>query len=214
MASVESIGELVRRLRKERGLNQKQLALYSGVSRSWVAAVENGTIARPRPDLLQAIAPRLNVAAASLLSAAGYPTESAPELLQRSPREIALELLATLNRQEQAVYAVPVSGIASAGPGGLQDDYGFVGQPQLRPELRMLTVTGSCMAPLIHPGDVVVVDTEASYREGSIVAATRGEQVIVKRFHDKELRGEDGTVERAIDWTIVGVVIRFQRPLE
>lgn len=209
-----TLGQLVRHLRDQRGLTQGQLAIYAKVERSWLSVVEIDRVKQPGRDRLERLARVLDVPAETLLAAAGYEVGRAPERRERTPEEIMLELQAAIRRErEEAVYAVPVEGIASAGPGAYQDEHAYVGQAQLRPELRRLVVTGDCMKGTIEPGDVVIVDIEASYREGQIVAARRGDQVIVKRFHGEELRGDDGRVERTSDWTIVGVVVVYQRGL-
>lgn len=209
-----AIGTLVKRLREERGFTQGQLATYANVSRSWVALVERHKRPRPDPDLLRQVARALQVPAETLMAAAGYRVTPLPMPNRRTPEELMTEAMAALRRErEEAVYAVPVEGVASAGPGAYQDDHAYIGQAELKPELRRLTVTGDCMRGTIEPGDVVIVDVEASYREGQVVAARKGDRVIVKRFHGDELRGDDGTVERAADWTIVGLVIARQQPL-
>lgn len=43
--SIETLGRTIRRLRKERGFTQAQLAAQVGISRATVSGIENNTIA-------------------------------------------------------------------------------------------------------------------------------------------------------------------------
>lgn len=62
---VEALGRTIRRLRKERGLTQAQLATQVGISRATVSGIENNTIAelgiRKYEKLLNALGHTLTV---------------------------------------------------------------------------------------------------------------------------------------------------------
>lgn len=108
----------------------------------------------------------------------------------------------------------PVGGVASGGPGSFQDDYTHIPPAQADETKQILYVVGNCMAPRIEPGDAVIVDMEGSPREGRIVVAQRGEQIVVKRYYGDELRGDDGSVLPLAGWDVVGVVIGTIKPEE
>lgn len=67
-----SIGEYIEELRKEKGLNMRQLSDLSGVSLSALSRIESGDRKKPRPLLLKAIAPHLGVSYEQLMVEAGY----------------------------------------------------------------------------------------------------------------------------------------------
>jgi transcriptional regulator with XRE-family HTH domain len=54
-------GEAVRRLRRERGVSQKQMAAALGVTPAYLSALENGHRGRPSFDFLQRIAGYFNI---------------------------------------------------------------------------------------------------------------------------------------------------------
>src|SRR5438552_13311634 len=68
----ESIGALVRRLRRARGLQQHDLAGLASVGRSWLSQLELDRMERPDPERLGRLAESLGVEAARLLNVAGY----------------------------------------------------------------------------------------------------------------------------------------------
>ena len=67
-----NIGEYLEILRKEKGLNMKQLSDLSGVSLSAVSRIESGERIKPRPIILKALAPHLGVSYEQLMAKAGY----------------------------------------------------------------------------------------------------------------------------------------------
>jgi transcriptional regulator with XRE-family HTH domain len=71
----ETVGDMIRRLRDEKGLRQEELARDASVSRSWLAKVETGKTLRPEHDYLVRVAAALGVPANRLLEAAGYQIE-------------------------------------------------------------------------------------------------------------------------------------------
>lgn len=97
----ETIGQMLKRLRKERGLTQGQLAEFAGVSRSWVSLVEKGIRKKPEPDYLRHVARVLRVPVDTLLSVAGYEVNPLPIRDERSTLEIMRELEARIKQQEQ-----------------------------------------------------------------------------------------------------------------
>jgi transcriptional regulator with XRE-family HTH domain len=66
------VGREVQRLRVERGLSKRGLALESGMSATYVTRLERGDFGAPHPHSLVALARALDVDPRVLLAAAGY----------------------------------------------------------------------------------------------------------------------------------------------
>ena len=66
------LGEFLRQQRKKRGLTVRDLASSSGVDRTAIVRIENGTVAAPRPDTLRALAQTLGIALADVFALADY----------------------------------------------------------------------------------------------------------------------------------------------
>jgi HTH-type transcriptional regulator, competence development regulator len=71
-----TIGEYIGILRKDKGLNMRQLADLSGVSQAALSRIESGEREKPRPLLLKALAPHLGVTYEQLMAKAGYIEET------------------------------------------------------------------------------------------------------------------------------------------
>ena len=67
MDLVQLLGENVRRLRKERGLSQEELAFQAGMKRSYLSDLERGT-RNPTVRALERLASALEIEPADLLS--------------------------------------------------------------------------------------------------------------------------------------------------
>jgi transcriptional regulator with XRE-family HTH domain len=65
-------GEYLSRLRKVRGITQKELAVLSGFSNGEISKIESGGRKKPSPALLKAIAPHLDTSYEVLMREAGY----------------------------------------------------------------------------------------------------------------------------------------------
>jgi transcriptional regulator with XRE-family HTH domain len=76
---MQSFGERIRTLRKERDLTQLQLAEYVGVSQTAVAAWETGKRAVPKGDNLLNLAAALGFDAGELLTTTGQSTKESIE---------------------------------------------------------------------------------------------------------------------------------------
>lgn len=72
MLMMSELGDYLKKKRGERGFSQRQLATYTGVSNATISQIENGTILRPRLEVLRAIAEQLHVPEQDLLRLAGY----------------------------------------------------------------------------------------------------------------------------------------------
>jgi len=97
----DRVGAIIKRLRKERGLTQGQLATYAKVTRSWVSLVELGRREKPEREILERVASVLRVAPEILLAAAGYRIGPMPPPEERSLEQILAEAQAVLRRQRE-----------------------------------------------------------------------------------------------------------------
>jgi repressor LexA len=206
-----TVGEVVKRLREERGWTQQQLSAYSGLSRSYISLLEIGEIEKPSGKVMGRLAQAFRMSLEDLHRAVGYlPGEG---LRPRGIDEILDEARAA------APLAIPVvEQPASAGPGQVVLDYVYMSPREGRHRnLVAVPVKGSCMAPRIEEGDIVVVDRGASPQDGQVVVATVENEVLVKRFYRHrdyiELRPDHGEPVKASEAQIVGVVIQIvKRP--
>jgi len=67
-----TIGELIKKLREQKGFSQRQLALYAEVSNTEISKIESGERQNPNPEILKKIASALNVDYIEFFKAAGY----------------------------------------------------------------------------------------------------------------------------------------------
>jgi transcriptional regulator with XRE-family HTH domain len=66
------LGQFLRHHRKEHGLTVRDLAKNSGVDRTAIVRIENGSVAAPRPDTLRALAQALAIPLADVFALADY----------------------------------------------------------------------------------------------------------------------------------------------
>lgn len=126
-------------------------------------------------------------------------TESVSKILQATGTSLG-EFLALLGarppprRNEAALRAVPLLGLAQAGAGGFFDDGGFpAGQgwdqvdfPGPGENVFALEVTGESMMPLYRHGDTIIVSRDADCQRGDrVVVKTREGEVMAKILQRK-----------------------------
>ncbi|MFT3864589.1 MAG: helix-turn-helix transcriptional regulator [Solirubrobacterales bacterium] len=80
--SQETFGETIRRLRRETGLTQRQLAGELQIDFTYLSKLENGRGERPSERLVRGLARRLDTDAEELLALAGRVPEEIGELAQ------------------------------------------------------------------------------------------------------------------------------------
>lgn len=210
----ETVGELIRRVRRERGLTQGQVATFAGVTRSWLSLVESGHRERPERERLEKIARVLRIPPETLLSAAGYRVTPLPERERRTLEEVLAELEA-IRPLELPVEEPPLA--AGAPIGAPIEVYYYSPEPGERTHVfRCFRVSGCCMEPDISPGDKVVVDTSTEWKIGDTVAAVHDGELVVKRVVKREgelwLEANDGTLVKPNGETrVIGVVVEVAR---
>ncbi|WP_027717462.1 LexA family protein [Desulfovirgula thermocuniculi] len=184
-----TIGENIRKLREERGLNQRELARLAGVSHSYVSDVERGDVT-PSLKFLEKVAAALGVSVSSLIS-------------RRSAQWEVIE--------------VPVVGSVPAG-GPVIEEENLLGHMPLPKEFVKgrcfaLKVSGDSMQDVgIEDGDYVLVEMTHEAKNGQTVVARIRNEVTIKRFYriDGQVRLEPANPKyRALtpsELEIIGVV--------
>ncbi|MCL5265140.1 MAG: helix-turn-helix domain-containing protein [Chloroflexi bacterium] len=180
----ETVGQLIKRLRDERGLTQGQLAEYAGVTRPWVSKVERGATEKPEANRLGKLAPVLHVPSSVLLAAAGYPAPSTQiPTRTRTPQEILRELEAAT-----PILVPETTQPASAGAGTLVEAELWPYLPEAGARghrFVAVPVSGDCMEPEIMEGHRVIVDLDASPTSGDIVLAIHDGESLVKQLEQR-----------------------------
>lgn len=202
----ESVGDRIRRRRKELGLTQVQLALAAGVNQGFISQIESGD-AHPRKRTVDALAVALNTPQGVLLG--GGPVHDNPQPLETRP--------------------LPLFGTIPAGPPAQSQE-----QLEMFPVLRhqwsaehfCLRLSQDSMEPTLKPGDIVLVhyrpDVEPEHVQGKVCACLLDGEPTLKRVF-VEWRGEERLlflrgdnpkiapilVDPAKEFSIQGIVIRL-----
>ena len=213
----ESIGALVRRLRRARGLQQYDLAGLAGVGRSWLSQLEIDRMERPDPERLRRLAGPLGVEAERLLAAAGYGADR--------EEQVTIEAADRALRRRSAGrwLRLPVRSQASAGGGSPPDvrTVAFeVRGAEVGHRFEAVEVVGECLEDELRKGEVVVVDLDGSPLPGDIVLAEhegewlfkiverRGQELFLVAHNDRPPLRVDGERTR-----ILGVALEASRRL-
>ena len=72
IGDLKYLGELIAFLREDKGLSQRQLALYAGISNTELHRIETAQRQKPSPKILEKLSEILDVDYETLLQAAGY----------------------------------------------------------------------------------------------------------------------------------------------
>lgn len=70
--SAARLGQLIQQTRHTRQLSLRQLSSMSGIPRNTINRIEQGAIARPRPDMLTAVAKALMIPIADVYAIVSY----------------------------------------------------------------------------------------------------------------------------------------------
>jgi transcriptional regulator with XRE-family HTH domain len=153
--------ETVKAAREKIGLNKSELARKAGLEPSHISRLENGDYKSPSIETINKLARALGMTANQLYSG------KLPVVRPETPEEL-LEKLRTASPITVPVFAdIPVHA-------GEPLDYpvDFVYLPPSRKVKEGLAgyhVKGTCLEPIIHDGDVVIVDQNAEINMGDIV---------------------------------------------
>ncbi|GIX04978.1 MAG: hypothetical protein KatS3mg114_0847 [Planctomycetaceae bacterium] len=183
------VGNLIRKLREERGVTQRKLAEAIGSNYTYLSKIENGRLDHtPNAKTLVAIADALEIDRDWLLTECGRP----PEKLTQSIAGHAdfFRRLGQLRGKQldSALQPYPLLGQVPAGPlaEAIEDAEGFDLADLFPPgEHYLLRVRGDSMIEEgIHDGDLAIVHPQSECHDGEIVVAVvDGEEATVKRFY-------------------------------
>lgn len=172
--AAESVGERIRRRRKEIGLTQQQLAAAAGVNQGFISEIERG-LAKPRRRTIDALAVALDTPQGVLVG--GGSDHDNPQ-----PRE---------------TRPLPLLGSIPAGPPSQSQE-----QLEMFPVLRhqwsadhyCLRLSFDSMEPTLKPGDIVLVHyrpgVEPEHVQGRICACLFDGQPTLKRVSVEWRGGE------------------------
>ncbi len=183
------VGNLIRRLREERSVTQRQLAEEIGSNYTYLSKVENGRLDHtPSSKTLIAIADALDIDRDWLLTECGRP----PEKLAQSIAGHAdfFRRLGQLRGKQldAALQPYPLLGQIPAGPlaEAVEDAEEFELAELYSPgEHYLLRIRGDSMIEDgIHDGDLAIVRSQSECRDGEVVVAlVDGEEATLKRFY-------------------------------
>jgi SOS regulatory protein LexA len=184
-----TVGENIRRLREERGINQRELAKKAGISHSYVSDVERGE-AMPSLRFIEKIADALGVSPSALINRRGA---------------------------EWEVIGVPVLGSVPAGDPFSEEEHllGYMPLPKalVSGNCFALKVTGDSMRDVgIEDGDYVLVEVQKTAQNGQTIVGRIQNEVTIKRYYqiDGKVRLEPANARyRAIEpgeLEIIGIV--------
>jgi len=163
----EDIGQLIKRLREERGLSQRKLADLAGIDRGYICQLEAGKAGSITLRLARALAKALDKS----------PSVFFGEEVQLSPIG---------NLDQIPVYTdFPVHAGTSVEP------VSYVYREKTttaRKSLEGYIVHGGCLKPSIQDSDIIVVDREGAIDNGDIVACLIDGEVHLGRL--RKIAGE------------------------
>lgn len=223
------VGALVVQRREEMGLSQYELAKRAGLPQGHLSKIEGGEFALPRRPTRDKLGRVLKLSEGDFFRAAGVlPAEDGGKPLgepvtTNNPTSPPLSIpsLFSIVDQLDEVRVIRLDQLVSAGPGdaipqGVEYRARIPGRKRRTP-LYAVTATGTCMEPIILPGDEVLFDAERPAEPGhTVVAVIDNEDAVVKRLvEDKGARfllSEDGNHRIPVDERvrIVGVVVLSQ----
>ena len=164
-----NVGQLIKKLRTERGMTQEELGEILGVKKAAVQKWESGTVQNLKRATIQALSEYFGVSPSSFI-------EGPPE-----PSNVG-----AIYTDE--IYQVPVFESVSAGFGAYADSQIveyiplYIRNPSDAPMTMAIKVQGDSMYPKIEDGDLIVVRKQSSVDSGSIaVLLLDGEEALVKK---------------------------------
>jgi SOS-response transcriptional repressor LexA len=187
-------GNLIRKLREERGITQRRLAEATGANYTYLSKIENGRLDHtPSSKTLIAIADALGIDRDWLLTECGRPPEKLTQSIA-SHAEFFRRLGQLRGKQlDAALQPFPLLGRVPAGPlsEAIEDAEEFELTDLFSPsEHYLLRIRGDSMIEDgIRDGDVAIVRPQSECSDGDVVVALiDGGEATVKRFYRQKSR--------------------------
>lgn len=188
------VGNLIRKLREERGITQRKLAEAIGSNYTYLSKIENGRLDHtPNSKTLVAIADALAIDRDWLLTECGRPPERLTQSIA-SHADFFRRLGQLRGKQiDAALRPYPLLGQVPAGPlaEAIEDAEKFELAELFSPgEHFLLRIRGDSMIDDgIRDGDIAIVRPQSECRDGDVVVAlVDGEEATVKRFYRLKTR--------------------------
>jgi len=176
-----SIGNKVKELRDSKGWSQEELAQKSGLSRSYIGALEVRQTMHPRAEYLIKLAAAFNVPVDDFYVAAGYTGGSIAEGVRpETPDEILDKL------QSALPVFIPVYNVFKPHSGTRPDvpvDYAYINKKDMRGrDLEGIVVGENDFPPLITKGDIIITNRSMSPSQGSMLICMYKDRPIIGRL--------------------------------
>ena len=157
----------LKQLRKEKNINQRELAKYLKVAPSTISMYENGQ-REPNFEVLEVLADFFNVDMNYLLGK----TDKTTKLIIDKPQGLKIPVLGTV------AAGIPISAVEDI------LDYEEVPQSwENQGEFFALKIKGDSMKPDINDGDTVIVKQQSTANNGDVVIAlVNGDDATCKKF--------------------------------
>jgi SOS-response transcriptional repressor LexA len=171
MENLREIGQRIKKVRKELGLTQEEMAKKLGISRDSIVKYERGD----------------NIPSQKFLKLLKYELEVNPEWILRGKGEMFLKKPTTENPKMNVKF-IPIIGYISAGlPENTESDVlDWIPIPPMSLGDFAMIVDGTSMEPFIPKGSIVIVrriSSIAEVKNGDIVIVNIENEYAIKRFY-------------------------------
>lgn len=179
----ESIGAKLKRLREQRGLSQRKLAMIVGLDRGYISQLEAGKTISITLRTAETLAKGLGIPPSAFFS----------EIEEIPPRSIKSILTEAQERYEALkLLELPIRGVVPAGYPFAEEEHieGYVHVPMEEliginlKELYTLRVSGNSLeGDNISSGDLVIVEPTTDVIEGKIYIVRLGNEVCARHVY-------------------------------
>ena len=207
-----SIGNKVKQLREDKDWSQEELAQRSGLSRSYIGALEVRKTMHPRAEYLIKLAAAFNVPIEEFYVAAGYAGSSFVDGVRpETPEEILEKLRSSLPT------TIPVYNVFKAHSGARADvpvDHIFLNKSEVPSrDMEGIVVGENDFPPLVSVGDIIVTNRSMSPSQGSLMICMYKDSAIIGRLESINgapwVIGKGNTKYRLFDCSYQAVIVQL-----
>ena len=149
---------------------------------------------------------------------AGHPVEEYSPIPDRQP-DVPFGESPIFSKINEVLVPVPVyDRLSSVGKETEVTDWMYVDRSRVVGQSAFgLRVAGWGLEPLLHDGEIAVIDPDRSIQQGDVVIVAKEGEPLARRYGVKEGKGVlegDGTIMAVQDVSVVGVVIGICRYLK